>query len=333
MNETALRKFQHNSAASKMTTKIPVATINDSIADVLAAIQTKMKQYETINYIYVIDSNARLLGTFSIKQVFSVPKSKKVTEIMDTDLVTVHSHTHQEKVALLAIHHNLKSIPVVDKENKLLGVVPSDVILSILHDEHIEDALHAAGIHKFKDPATDIIKADALTHFKKRLPWLVLGLLGGIFAAFVVGSFEEALETQLFLALFIPTVVYIADAVGTQTQTVFIRSIAIDRGLNIKQYLGRELQVSLLLAMVLGILASIISYFWLNTPLIGAILGISIFVTTIMAAAIAMFLPWLFLKTNYDPAVASGPFATIIRDILSLLIYFTIAMVMITHVI
>ena len=118
---------------------------------------------------------------------------------------------------------------------------------------------------------------------------------------------------------------YIADAVGTQTQTVFIRSMAIDHHLDLKKYLFREIKIALLLALVLGILGSIISFFWLKSLLVGAILGFSIFATAIMAAAIAMLLPWLFLKSNFDPAIASGPFATIIRDILSLLIYFGIA--------
>ncbi len=315
-----------------MIDRIPIVNIRASVGEVEDQIEKKIREYETINYVYVVDDKARLAGVISIKEIFRAPKQTKIKEIMDKDLVTVHPHTHQETVALLAIHHNLKAIPVVDKEQKLLGAVPSDTILNILHSEHIEDALHAAGIHKFKDPAVDIIKADAFTHFQKRLPWLVLGLLGGILAAFVVGFFEKALEAQLFLAAFIPTVVYISDAVGTQTQTIFIRSLALQQKLDLKKYLFRELKVAFLLAIFLGIIGAGISFFWLKLSMMGAILGFSIFATTIMASGIAMFLPWIFSKTNQDPAVASGPFATIIRDILSILIYFSIATFMIGQV-
>ncbi len=126
---------------------------------------------------------------------------------MKKDIVVAHPTTHQEKVAILALKHNIKAIPVVDKENHLLGVVPSDIILDILHNENVEDALLTAGVDRFKDPARSIIEASAFLHFKKRFPWLILGLIGGMIAAFVVSGFEESLNVQIILAAFIPAIV------------------------------------------------------------------------------------------------------------------------------
>ena len=210
----------------------------------------------------------------------------------------------------------------------MLGVIPSDVILNILHNENIEDVLRFAGVNKLKDPAVSIIKASAAIHFRKRLPWLILGLFGGIVAALVIGFFEEALRVHLALAAFIPAVVYMADAVGSQTQIIFVRSLALNHKLNLKKYIWREARVNLFLALVLGVIISIVSLLWWKSSLLGIILGVSIFLTILTAMAVAIFLPWLFSKFKYDPAIASGPFATVIRDILSLLIYFGIAQVM-----
>ncbi len=320
--------FPPESAGRLMTVNIPIADTEATIADIEKMLFEKIKEFETINYIYLIDKNRKLGGVISIKDVFRFPKTSLAARAMIRGLVTARAHTDQERVALLALRHNLKAIPLVDKENHFLGVVPSDVILNILHNENMEDVLRFAGVGKLKDPAVDIIKASAAVHFRKRLPWLILGLLGGIVAAFIVGFFEDALRAQLILAAFIPAVVYMADAVGAQTQIIFIRSLALDHNLDFKKYIGREVKVNLALALVLGITISAISLLWWQSGLLGTILGISIFVTVLAAMAVAIFLPWLFSKIKYDPAIASGPFATVIRDILSLLIYFSIAQAM-----
>ena len=321
------QSFPPESAGRLMTAKVPLAASDATIADIEKILLKRVKEFETINYIYIVNKNKKLKGVISIKDVFRLSKSTPVSQMMEKDSISVRPHTDQERVALLALRHNLKAIPVVDKENHLLGIVPSDVILGILHSENIEDILRFAGVGKLKDPARSIIGASAAVHFRKRLPWLVLGLLGGVAAAFIVEFFEAALKAQLVLAAFIPAVVYMADAVGTQTQTIFIRSLAIDHNLNLKKYIFRELRVNLFLALVLGIIISTISLLWWQSSLLGVILGISIFVTVLTAMAVAIFLPWLFSKIKYDPAIASGPFATVVRDILSLLIYFSIAQV------
>jgi len=328
-NQTS-QHFPIESAGKLMAVKVPIAVSSATIADIEKILLQKTKEFETINYIYIIDKNKKLKGVISIKDVFRLPKITPVSQVMvkGENIVSVRVHTDQERVALLALRHNLKAIPVVDKECHILGVVPSDVILNILHNENIEDVLRFAGVHKFKDPAVNIIKASTAIHFRKRLPWLILGLLGGVVAAFVVGFFESALRIHLVLAAFIPAVVYMADAVGSQTQIIFVRSLALDHKLNLKKYIWREVRVNFLLALVLGVTIFVISLLWVKSSLLGAIFGVSIFLTILAAMAVAIFLPWLFSKIEYDPAIASGPCATIIRDILSLLIYFSIAQVM-----
>lgn len=313
-----------------METSVPLVKPHQTIMEVEKMLVEKVKDFETINYIYVLDDAQKLVGAISVREVFRVPKNTFVKDVMEKDLVTIHPQAHQESAAKLAIKHNLKSIPVVDTDGKFLGIVPSDTILNILHEEHIEDFLHSAGIHRTKNPVQELENASAFSSFKKRLPWLVFGLLGGILAAFVLNSFDHIFSEMIALAAFIPAVVYMADAVGSQTQTVFIRSLALDSGLDVRKYIWREIRIGIILAFVFGIIMTVIPSFWASQNLLGPILGISFFATIMIAVVVAVFLPWLFYKLKFDPAVASGPFATAVRDIISVASYVSIASVILT---
>jgi magnesium transporter len=315
-------EFPPDSAGRSMTTCVPTISPESTIKTLEEKLHKHMVDYETINYTYVVDQHNHLIGIVSIKEIFRQPKSKKIEAIMKDSVVSVRAHTDQERVSYLAMKNNLKAMPVVDKDNHFLGIVPADIIQSILYSEAEEDLMKSAGITPF---GSEGIKAGTWIHIKKRLPWLVLGLIGGMVAAFVIGRFEHALEQEILLAAFIPAIVYMADAVGSQSQTIFIRSMALDRKINILSYFFHELKVSIAMSVILGILVSLIACFWQGSFVIGVILALSMFITIIVASVIAIIMPWLFERLKYDPAVASGPFATIIRDLLSIIIYFLIA--------
>lgn len=318
------------SAGRLMTERVPVIDISSTIAEAEAMLLKETKNLDTINYVYALGGDKKLAGAISVKEIFRLPKATRVSDVMERELVTIRPHTDKWRAALLAIEHNLKEIPVVGAEGHLLGVIPYDVILNVLHEGHIEDSLRAVGVHAFKDPARDIINAPAAAYFKKRLPWLVVGLIGGLIAAFVVDFYESALKLQLILASFIPAIVYIADAVGTQTQTIFIRSMALEQRLDIFKYAEREIKVGLGIAASLSLIMGALAYIIWNSLALSAILGFSFIATILAAMLVAVLLPLFFKKLNIDPAIASGPFATIIRDILSLIIYFSIASVVLS---
>lgn len=316
--------FPPRSAGELMVTNIPTIGEAATIAEVETLLLKRVAEFETIHYIYVVDAREKLTGVISIKEVFRSPKGTRVEAVMTRNPISLHMHTQAERVALLAIEHNLKAMPVVDGNGRLLGVISSDAILAILHQRNIEDFLKFAGIHRFKDSAKELIVARAGTIIRKRLPWLLVGLLGGLVAALVVSAFEETIEQELLLVAFVPAIAYIADAVGTQTQTIFIRSLAIDRALRIGEYLLREIKVALGLAATLGGAMGIIGFF-IGSKTLGFILGGSFFTAILTAAGVGVFFPYLFLKLKYDPAIASGPLATVIRDIVSLAIYLSFA--------
>jgi magnesium transporter len=329
MAEIEKNSGNYETAGKLMFREMPTTTPDSTLRDVEKMLLKRTHRFETIGYIYVLNKKQELVGVLSLKDIFRKEKDTLVREIMEKKVVSVRSNTDQERVALLALRNNLKAVPVVDKESHILGVVPYHVILGVLHREGIEDTLRAAGIHKFKDPAVEIITAPVKTHVKKRLPWLMLGLLGGIIAALIVNSFESMLDKYILLAAFIPAVVYMADAVGAQAQTIFIRSMALDKKLNIGKYAFREVKVNLLLGIILGTLFYIVFAIFWSSSFFGLIIGASIFATVIVSMGISILLPFIFQKLNSDPAISSGPFATAVRDLTSLLVYFGIAHLMI----
>jgi len=323
-------KNQSETAGKLMVEKIPIVDENSTVGDVEKMLIEKAKNFITIDYIYATDKRGKLKGVFSVRELFHSDKKIFIKKLFPQKIVSVRSNTDQERLALLAIRNNLKAIPVIDKKGNLLGAVPSDIIMKVLQDEHVEDLLRFAGVGKIKNPSIALANASVFFHFRKRLPWLVIGLGGGVLAAFVVEYFKLAIEAHLVLAAFIPVIVYMADAAAGQTQAVFIRAMATERNLELKKYIGREVGINILLSIFLSVLIFAISYLWINIFEVSLVLGLSIFFTVFCAIIISLLLPIVLGKMKFDPAIASGPFATVITDILSLMIYFTVATLVIS---
>lgn len=301
--------------------KLPFFPKNKKISEIRKEFLKNLKDYEVCYYIYFVDNRGKFVGTISERELFQAAENQEAKEIMKKEVTKVPSSADQEKVAILAIDHQLKAIPVVDKKNKLLGAVPARAIFNILHHEHIEDFLKAAGIHSLP---LQTLTGPVFFLLKVRIPWLVLGLFGGLVIAWLTKFFETPLKEYFILAAFIPLIVYMADAIGTQTQTLFIRNLVL-RKLNLKKYLIKEIKVGLGISLILGVLLFLISFFWSKIFFISLILGLSMFFTGLAAIFVPILVVYLLDKFNKDPAIGSGPFATILQDIISLAIYFFIA--------
>ena len=183
---------------------------------------------------------------------------------------------------------------------------------------------HKALGHLAKEPITDIVKFSISRLLKLRLPWLLVGLLGGIIATLIVRFVEGALEQKLALAFFIPVIVYMSDAVGTQTETLFIRALAIEK-INLKKYLFKETIIGFFMGAVLSVLLYFYAVLVFDDVSVAAIVGVSMIISSIFAVLIATFVPLLLRSFGKDPAVGAGPFTTIVQDILALLVYFLVA--------
>lgn len=321
-----MSRMSLKSVIERATKEVPLVSPEDTISDIKKMLFAKIKEMETINYVYVVDKENKLQGVFSIKEIFMQPDSAKTRDFMKTKIFKIQPETHQEEAAILALKHNLKAIPVTDSDNFFMGVVPSDTILSILHAENVEDFLLSAGI---RSPLIKLQESTSWFLAKAKIPWLILGLFGGIFGASIVELFEAPLKSHFILAAFIPLMVYIADAVGSQTQTLFIRGSILDARMDVGKHLTKEMKASAIIGLILGTLLFLISLLCFRVPyFIGIILISSLFLTILWATAIGILIPILMKKIKKDPAVGAGPFATIIRDVSSLLIYFLIASVL-----
>lgn len=312
-------------AGRLMTDKVPRVHLDNTIATVESHLLKEVKQLESINYIYVLGKDNSLKGVLSIKELFRQPKSKKVAAVMVREVVKARPHTDQEKVAYLALKNNIKAVPIVDRDDKFLGVVLSDDILKVTYNELQEDISRFAGLDRGSGRIDNIRRMPLLTSLKHRLPWLLIGILGGTVAAQVIRLFEGTLADNLILAAFIPLVVYIASAVGTQCGYFVVRDLALDRKLDFLAYVWRQFRVIVAMGIIISFLVLIFSLLFYHTLAFSLVLASAIFLTVLSSIVTGLFIPYLFSRLSYDPANASGPVATTIQDLISVTIYLTFA--------
>ena len=315
-------------AEAILTTHIPVAAPEEKVSDVRARLIRDIISFRTINYIYILSPEKKLLGVLSVKDLHRANPDALVGSICKKPpLITIRPETHQERVAYLALKNSLKAIPVVNSDNTFLGSIPSDTILAILYKETHEDILRLAGIRHPKALAANILETSLFTFFRHRVPWLFLGLLGGLLAARVIGLFENTLRENVVLAAFIPLIVYMSDAVGTQTEAWVIRDLAIEQRLPFRKYFLRHLLVTAMIACSFGIALYLMSAVLYGNPM-AMVLGLSLTAAITSSVLTGLIVPFAFSRMHLDPADPSGPVGTILQDILSILAYFLIASVL-----
>lgn len=321
------KKIFPTSAANLMTRSVPIASVNDSIETVKKNFFKEIKKLKSINYVYVIDNKNFLKGKVSIRELFQQTRNRNITAIMEKNLVYAYKNADREEVAYLALKNNIKSVPILDKKNKFAGVVLNDDILKIIYKELQEDISHFIGLDSEIDNENldDIRSMSIYASLKNRLPWLIVGILGGVLAAQVISMFEQTLSKNIILAAFIPLVVYIASAIGTQAGFFIVRDLAINKTINFFSYTFKQFKVISAMGVIIGCLIFIFSLIFYQSINLALILSLSIFLTIISAIITGIFIPYAFSRLKFDPANASGPIATIIQDFLSVSIYLIIA--------
>ena len=316
--------YAFRTAGRVMTNRVPVIKETAIIADVERLLLKEAHNFETINYIYVVGDDNTLEGVLSLKEIFRLPKTTPIKDVMTMPVTSVRAHTDQERIAHLALKTNLKMIPVIDKNHCFLGVVAPHTIMRIISAEATEDILRFGGIVN-PEQLDDVLHLSLWKSLKHRLPWLILGLFGGMLTAGIVNGFENVLSQNLILVAFIPLIVYLADAVGTQMEAFIIRDLAINPSLPFLKYLLRHFSISSLIGLIIGILLFGWTLIWYDNIRVSIVLSISLFFAILASVFTGLCLPYFFGKMRLDPANASGPIATIIQDILSVTVYFTLS--------
>jgi len=303
---------------------VPRAAPGMSAGEVRAALVGK--RFASATEVAVLEGE-RLVGVVRIERLLAAFEDAPVGELVDAPMV-VAPETDLEAVTRGAAQSGGRSIAVVDAEGRFHGLVPADRLLQVLELEHEEDLARLGGFLSDASAARTASVEAVRRRLWHRLPWLALGLLGAMAAALVVGAFEEELRKEVLLAFFVPAVVYMADAVGTQTETVCIRGMAL--GVSIRAVFARELVTGLVIGALLGsaffpfVLAA-----WGDLRVAGAV-AISLTISCSVATVVAMALPYALARLGLDPAFGAGPLATVIQDLLSILAYFAVAVLLVT---
>ncbi|HSK03717.1 MAG TPA: CBS domain-containing protein, partial [Kofleriaceae bacterium] len=239
-------------AAGNISTDVPVARAQVTVADVLAML--RQRPYAAADTVFATDDRGHLIGAIAIDAVLQAPDAQPLGELVDRDFPRVREHEDQEHVAGAALAHRTLSVAVVDREGRLIGAVPARALLAILREEHVEDLHRLAGIQREAAIGREALEGPPTRRARHRLPWLLFGLAGSMAAAALMSRFERVLAEDLAVAFFVPAIVYLADAIGTQTEAVAVRGLSLSR-LTLRHLLGGELRTGLLIGTALAVLA------------------------------------------------------------------------------
>lgn len=309
-------------AGGLMVTCVPIVKAKNKISEVINILSSQ--NWGNVHIVYVLSEDKTLIGLVPISKILASGENEIIENLMITPQLTIHPFLYQEKVVIEAIKADVESVPVVDKDNKFLGVVLADKIIDVLHSEHLEDFLRSSGI-RGKGSHILVLATSNLFHVvKARLPWLVVGLSVGLGLGVIASRFEGSLQQNIALAFFIPVIAYIADSVGTQTETIFIRASTVLK-MNVYTYILKELLTGMIMGSILGVIGGLGAIFISQTSIIGLVVGLSLFLAITVATVLACLVPITFKSFGKDPALGSGPLATAIQDLISLTIYFAVA--------
>jgi magnesium transporter len=313
-----LLPYDEDTAGGIMALEFVAIRADATVRDAIETIRGKREEVENLYYIWVVDDFERLAGLVSLKDLLLESPERKISEIMDTEVISVQTDTDQEEVARLVKKYNLVSIPVVDERYRLVGRITHDDIIDVLEEEVDEDISLMAGVIN-----QEIAEESPMKISRARLPWLIAGLLGGILAAWVINQFESSLERVLALAFFFPVIMAMGGNTGTQAATVAVRGMATgDISLvNVGKRLWVEMKVALVNGIICGILLGLIVGFWISDYRMGSVVAIALILIILNSGFIGAAVPLVLKRLNIDPAIATGPFVTTLNDILSLLIY------------
>ena len=305
--ETALRHA---------TTRVPTAAANDLVSATLG--RMRGRRFESAAAVAVL-ADSRLVGVANIEQMFAAPGAATLREVMDPAPPAVAPDTDQEHAAWQAVQRNESGIAVVDGEGRFRGLAPPQQLLTVLLQEHDEDMARLGGFLHSAESARKSTVERVARRLWHRMPWLVVGLVGAMISAGLMSAFEAQLNAKLAVAYFVPGIVYLADAVGTQTETLAIRGLSV--GVGIRRILAPEAVTGLLVGVLLGVVMLPVVALMTHDWLLAAAVAIAVLAASTIATVVALMLPRLLQALGRDPAFGSGPMATVVQDLLSILIY------------
>jgi len=332
-----LLSYEEETAGRIMSPEVFALEEHVSTANAIAALQTsRSEDLEMIFYLYIVDDRGHLVGVCSLRELLLADPAVKLGEIMNTRLTSVNTGTDQEEVARLVARYDLLALPVVDDENKLVGIITVDDVIDIIREEETEDMLLMAGVGEGDEE--EVLRAPIWRNALQRFPWLLAAFVGGIIAWQIYEGFAVKLNTNsgddgvsliIILAGFIPIIAGMGGNSGTQSATIVVRGLATGRihGGHDFRVVARELGVATIMGVTFGGLLAVVARMGSDEipPLMSAVLGLAIAASMTMAAVVGATVPMLIRWIGFDPAIATGPVVTTAIDVVGVATYFLIA--------
>ncbi len=316
--------YPEDSAGILMYTDVFTLHEDTKAKDAIYALQDQ-GDAEMVFYLYTLDNDGRLTGVISLRDLVTTNGDTMLKDIMSKQIHVVRPETDQEEVARIVSQYNFLAVPVVDSDERLLGIVTVEDVVDIIREEATEDFLQMVGAGKDRE----ILLKSSWENARMRVPWLFASWVGGILAAFIIGVFDNVLQSTIALAAFIPVIMGMGGNIGTQSSTMIVRGLATGRVSieNSVKILFKEIRVGLILGILYGLLLGFFAIFQFidASPMIGIVVGLSICISMIIAATIGSLVPLILNRFEIDPAIATGPFVTTAIDILGVAFYFIVA--------
>jgi magnesium transporter len=284
-----------------------------TVGEALRFLRATKPAAEEAYYLYVLDGLNRLQGVVSLRQLVVSDQQTKIADVMVKDAISVRPDTDQEEVARLLTHYRLRSIPVVDENGVLEGVITSDDIIDVIQEEATEDMFHIAGL-----PAQDSIFAPVSVSARRRIPWLFVNLITLASAGIVVAAFEGTIQKAAALAVFMPIVAGQGGSAGIQTITIVVRSLALGEmePRDASSVLVKEISLGAIRGVIFGVLVGLGAWLWQGEWAWGVVVGIAVLLVMLVAGLLGTLIPLTLRLLRLDPAIASGVFLTALTDLL-----------------
>ncbi|MBL0127169.1 MAG: magnesium transporter [Flavobacteriales bacterium] len=322
-----LLTYPEGTAGALMAKELISVHADDSVGRAIVDMRQQARGLEHIYTVYVVDREERLFGILRLQDLLFGAESTRsiIKDICDTDVVSVEVRTDVEEVVKLMKKYDVVVLPVVDKENRLVGRITFDDVMDVMTEEAEEDYQLASGISEDMD-ATD----SPFVQIRARLPWLLIGLAGGMLSSQIIARFEDELRIDPKMAFFMPLIAATAGNVGIQSSAIVVQGLASGRldGVNVLSRLWKEIRVAVVTASVCSLLILGLNLLLDQSQALTVTVSIALFTTILTAASFGTLIPLAMNKLKVDPALATGPFVTTLNDIFGLLTYFTLGHLM-----
>ncbi len=318
-----LLRYDEDSAGGLMQTEYIIARENWQVRRCVVEMRRQAEEVEKVYSIYVVDSDDRLLGILSLRRLLFAEPTTLIGEIYKNERIHyVKTNDTKARVAEIMEKYDLVAIPVVDFQNKLVGRITIDDVVDVIREEAERDFQMASGISENVESNSSILK-----NTRSRLPWILIGLAGGILSSQIIRGYEGTLEIIPTLAFFIPLIASTAGNIGVQSSAIVVQGLASNdfQMKGILRRVGKEALVGMVVGLICAIIIYIVGYFFSDDIRLAITLALSLFLVALFAAALGTFIPLALDRIKIDPALATGPFITTANDIIGLSIYFVVA--------